>query len=246
MPLRSRYSNSYTSQSHRNSRSNGISSRKIGLILVFVILFLGIILLWRSGGWLVSENDPGKYQWALVLDGETRECERTDAAATLYSRGKVDNIILSGTRIFKSKYYSEFKIPLLVAEGVPRTRIFEFKHDGHSTIEEASLFIPQARLLGIDTLLIITSNFHTARSKMIYNKLAQGNPVIRMHPAKHPDYLPEAWWANRTSLKTHVLESVKWIQSFLEVNLVDSHQPKELQANNLQLEPREPLLRFSI
>jgi len=176
-----------------------------------VLLSVGGVCLWRSGRWLVHEDSYGHVKWGLVLAGESRDCERTDAAIRLFQEGRIDTIVLSACRIFKNRYQSEFMVDYAVQQGVPRDRIFEFRQDAYSTQEEARLLVRQFRLQNLDTVLIITSSFHTARTHRIFRKLAQGYPVILVASADYHLYDPNAWWSNRESRKLWLDE---WMKTF--------------------------------
>jgi uncharacterized SAM-binding protein YcdF (DUF218 family) len=176
-----------------------------------VFLSVGGVCLWRSGRWLVHEDPFGHVKWGLVLAGESRDCERTDAAIRLFQEGRIDTVVLSASRIFKNRYQSEFMVDYAVQQGVPRDRIFEFRQDAYSTQEEARLLVRQFRLQNLDTVLIITSSYHTARTRRIFRRLAQGYPVVLVASADYHLYDPNAWWSNRESRKLWLDE---WIKSF--------------------------------
>lgn len=174
-------------------------------------LSVGGVALWRSGRWLVHEDPGARAKWAVVLAGESRDCERTDAALRLFQEGRIDTLVLSATRIFKNRYESEFLADYLVRQGVPRDRVFEFHQDAYSTQEEARLLVRQFRLQNLDTVLVVTSSFHTARARRIFRKLAQGYPVVLVAAADYHLYDPAAWWSNRESRKIWFYE---WMKTF--------------------------------
>jgi uncharacterized SAM-binding protein YcdF (DUF218 family) len=182
-----------------------------------VALSVGGMCLWRSGRWLVREDAFFHAEWAAVLAGESRDCERTDAAIRLLQEGRIDTLVLSATRIFKNRYQSEFMLDYVLQQGVPRERVFEFRQDAYSTQEEARLLIRQFRLQNLDTVLIITSNFHTARARRIFRKLANGFPVVLMASADYPLFDPAAWWSNRESRKIWLDEWEKTIHTAFEL-----------------------------
>jgi len=227
----------YSRPPFQNSKKpRGLFWAGIGLLFLLIILFI-----LYSGRALVQDSDFKSVSWAVILDGESRDCERSEAAVELYQSQKIDTLIFSGTRIFKTRYSSEFIVPRVTHQGVPPDRVFELHQDAYSTIDEAHLVVPQLRLLGIDTVLIITSNFHTGRAQMIYNKLAQGNPFVYVYAAAHPEYNPDKWWANRNSLKIHFLECLKWVSSWAELLFSPPLDP-DYKANWILLEPSEKLL----
>jgi uncharacterized SAM-binding protein YcdF (DUF218 family) len=188
-----------------------------GWFIIAILLTLGGVTLWKSGRWLVYEDSFEKVGWAIVLAGESRDCERTDAGIRLFQEGRVDTLVLSACRVFKNRYQSEFMIDYVVGQGVPRGNLFEFRQDAYSTLEEARLLIRQFRLQKLDTVLIITSNYHTARTRRIFRKLAQGYPQVLVYPAEYHTYDPAAWWSNRESRKYWMNEWLKTIYTWVEL-----------------------------
>ena len=182
-----------------------------------LILTLGGVTLWKSGRWLVYQDSFARIPWAVVLAGESRDCERTDAVSRLYQDGRIDTVVLSGCRIFKTHYQSEYMLDYLVDRGVPRDKIFEFRQDAYSTIEEARLLIRQFRFQNLDTVLIVTSNYHSARTHRIFRKLAQGYPHVLVYPAEFHGYDPAAWWSSRESMKYWVNEWLKTFYTWFEL-----------------------------
>ena len=147
--------------SHRLRKSGSWWSR--GLVRFYFVLLailVGLSLfLWRSGEMLVRSDSFTHVRWAVVLAGEGSGMERTETAGRLFREGRFDSLILSGPRVFKKHHESEFSAEALASTGFPEDRIFQLPHDEHSTITEAAVILRQARLLNVDTLLVITSNY---------------------------------------------------------------------------------------
>jgi uncharacterized SAM-binding protein YcdF (DUF218 family) len=182
--------------------------------VVALVLCVGGVCLWKSGRWLIHEDKIVKAGWGVVLAGESRDCERSDAAIRMFQEGKLDTLVISATRAFKTRYNSEFMVDYYVQQGVPRDRIFEFRQDAYSTLEEARLLIRQFRLQNLDTVVIVTTTFHTARTRRIFRKLAGGYPVVLVAAAEYNVYDPNAFWSNRESLKLWFDE---WAKTFFTV-----------------------------
>lgn len=180
-------------------------------------LSAGGVALWKSGRWLVREDSFEKVGWGVVLAGESRDCERSDAAIRMHLDGKIDTLVLSSMRIFKNRYQGEFLADYYASQGVRRDRLFEFRQDAYSTIEEARLLVRQFRLQDLDTVLIITSDYHTARTRNIFNKLARGYPAILVASADYNVYDPDAWWTSRESMKIWLTEWTKTFFTYFEL-----------------------------
>jgi uncharacterized SAM-binding protein YcdF (DUF218 family) len=199
-----------------------------------VLLGLGGFL-WKSGEILVrGDSGTEPVRWAAVLAGEGREMERSEAAWALFQEGRFDSLILSGPRTFKTRHESEFSAAFLETRSFPKDRVFQLPHEATSTAAEATVLIRQARLLGIDTLLLLTSDFHSARAGRIFRKLSADYPVIRIHAAVTPGFDPRAWWSSRQSKEIWLLEWIKTVYTAWEML---RWKPLEGATEFVQLEP---------
>jgi uncharacterized SAM-binding protein YcdF (DUF218 family) len=97
--------------------------------------------------------------------------------------------------------------------------------------------IKQLRLLELDTVLIITSNYHSRRTHLIYKALAGGYPHFLLYPAPYDGYDPDAWWTSRKGKKIFVLEFTKYLESWLEVVWKDHKKQLEVAAQTIQIIP---------
>jgi vancomycin permeability regulator SanA len=193
---------------------------------VALVLCVAGVCLWKSGHWLIHEDKFEKAGWGVVLAGESRDCERSDAAIGMFHAGKLDTLVISACRAFKTRYNSEFMVDYYVQQGVPRDRIFEFRQDAYSTQEEARLLIRQFRLQNLDTVVIVTTSFHTARTRRIFRKLAGGYPVVLVAAAEYNVYDPNAFWSNRESLKLWFDEWMKTLFTAYELAKTDPETDK--------------------
>jgi uncharacterized SAM-binding protein YcdF (DUF218 family) len=182
-----------------------------------VLLVGGWVFALRSGHWLVREDEFARVPWAAVMAGESRGTERADAALKLYLDGRIDSLIYSGIPIFKTRHASEMLVDYLAKAGYPREKLFEFRHDAYSTLEEARLMIRQFRAQDLDTVVIITVNFHTARTRRIFRKLSQGYPHILVYPAEYTFFDPASWWSSREGRKHWLLEWTKTVATWIEL-----------------------------
>lgn len=197
--------------------SRSVSSRSRRALPPFAFLYFAALLLaiafaallWRSGRLLVHSDPFERAPWAVQMAGETRDCERSDESLRLWRDGRIDTLLVSGCRIFKDKYASAYTADYLAGQGYPRSLLFEFPQDAYSTLEEAALLVREFRALGLDTVLVITVNFHTARTRRIFRALAQENPVVLVHAAPFGFYDPDAFWVTREGLKAWLLEWAK-------------------------------------
>jgi uncharacterized SAM-binding protein YcdF (DUF218 family) len=225
------------------------SSNKLWYIFgAFILTLVAMTFMLRwSGVWLVEKDKIDGASWAVVLDGQGRDMTRTSAALELLKKGVADTVVLSGSRIYRTRYNSEFYIKDLIQQGAPANRLIEFRHDAYSTFQEANLLIPYFRELGADTVVLITSNFHSRRAKMVFNALSKNKPHFLIHPIDNPFYHPENWIFEKKAASYWIMEMLKMGSTFLEIQKIDQYKfPKpnwekwvhgEATVEDLTLEP---------
>ena len=153
----------------------------------------------------------------LVLGGETREGDRVAHAVQLYKRGLAPLLVLSGTPVGFRTHEADIMRRHAEFLGVPAERILAVKHNADSTLEEAGLVVPVLRSRGVNEVILVTSNYHTARAKRIFAKAAgPSGPTFLASPMQDGNFEPEGWWMTRRHAKTFVYEAIKTVWSAIE------------------------------
>ena len=100
---------------------------------------------------------------------------------------------------------------------MPAERILAVKHNAESTREEADAVVPVLKGKGLKEVILVTSNYHTARAKRIFTKAAgPSGPTFLASPVKEDNFDPEGWWKKRRHTKTFVYEAIKTVWSAIE------------------------------
>lgn len=210
-------------------------------------LVLGLyVLASHSGWWLVRDDSWNHVRYAVVLDGQGPDLERTTYAAGLLLDKKADTLIVLGRRIFRDQNAVDFYIPDLLRQGpVDAERILVLRHDDPSTIEEAYTLIPSLAARNADTVLLITSTAATKRVATIFNTLSQGKPYFITCDIGYFDYRPDTWIHTRESRKTWLREWAALLYAHLELWLAEPAKQR-LEGNDpverWKSSPAEPLL----
>lgn len=161
-------------------------------------------LTWAS---MVRDDGQGtRASWTLVLDGWVPEGERASTGAALLRAGRTDSVLLSGSRVAKALWASTFHYHGLSPDSSLRGKVGELRHDGLSTLDEAYAATAFFRSRGVDTVLLVTTDFHTDRAGSIFARVAAGDPVYLVVPAFERRFAGP--WTREHS-KTWLLESVK-------------------------------------
>lgn len=194
------------------SRKRFLTQAKIGTLVVLLVIAFYLLISY-SGRWLVRDDSFGRVTWAVVLDGQSGDLERSDFAANLVREGRADSLLVLGRRVFRDRNNADFYAEDLENIGVDAGRIFVFRHDDPSTLEEAVSTIPwlKRRNSASDTVLLITGSPATRRAAFIFNKLAGGHPVFITADMHDWRYNASSWIFERESRKNWLRE---WAATF--------------------------------
>ncbi|MCB9183634.1 MAG: YdcF family protein [Flavobacteriales bacterium] len=173
--------------------------------LLVVLGLLGGIWLFRqpllraAGGFLVKEDPLAHADVVYVLGGAP--IERAEAGARLVLAGYAPEAVFTGeppNELLQSFGIdsAEAGLGMHVAQlhGLPLERMRALRV-GTSTAEEAVAVRTDAERLGADTILVVTTDFHTRRVSRVFHKVFRGSGTIvlvRATPSHH--YSAARWW----------------------------------------------------
>jgi len=163
---------------------------------------------------LIEDDDgPGIHGDAiLVLAGDPKG-ERIMKACELASAGVAPVVLVSGPYEMYGQSEADLAISYAVSHGCPSNLFQACKLTAHSTMEEAKAFLPELRRRNIHNLILVTSNYHTARAGRIFRSVMKNNPDIRVVSVNDSMFNAEHWWQDRESRKTWLLEMTKTVTS---------------------------------
>jgi uncharacterized SAM-binding protein YcdF (DUF218 family) len=84
-----------------------------------------------------------------------------------------------------------------------------------STTQEARGFKPELERQGFRTLLLVTSNYHTARALRTFRREMPANMEFVTIAAADPYFSPETWWRTREGQKTVFFEWSKTVADWI-------------------------------
>jgi uncharacterized SAM-binding protein YcdF (DUF218 family) len=209
-----------------------IQKKKIILSIVAAAAVLLVIafylIMTQSGHWLIDDDEFEHVKWAVVLDGQSADMERTDLAAELMASGKVDSVLILGRRILRNRSNAELYLEDFMRLGdFDSNAVYIARHDDPSTIGEAYTIIPWLKKRKIDTVLILTGASSTYRVKRIFSKLSGDTPVYLTKDVHHYFYNADSWYTNRESRK-------EWLRGWaaLAVSYIDLFRAGNLTAED--------------
>jgi len=203
----------------RRAPHRGVDPQRGGIIsrllfLIFFLLFLVILYflrfpLLRSAGsfWVVNES-PQASDAIVILGDDNYKGDRAARGAELFKAGWAPRIVASGRYLRPFASVAELEQRDLTDRGVPVNAIVRFSHRGESTREEA---IALSQLISSHVwkrIIIVTSNYHTRRSKYIYERTLPPGTELRVVAARDSEYDPDHWWRTRKGRKIFFRESI--------------------------------------
>ena len=101
---------------------------------------------------------------------------------------------------------------MLLRRGVPAEAIEILGGVGTSTFAEARLVRDYCRVHGLKSILVVTTAFHTARSRWVFQKVLRETGVkIHLAAADHPFFTEANWYTKDEGLVAYFNESIKTI-----------------------------------
>lgn len=166
-------------------------------------------LLGALGSYLVQAELPQKADIVLVLAGDGGG-NRIRTGADLVRQGYAPKVLVSGPRAYYRLYECDLAIPFAVREGYPESYFIHFENGANSTRDEAQQAAAELRRLGVHRVLLVTSDYHTRRSKKTYEEEARDFEVIVV-AAPDNYFSAHGWWKNRQGRKTALYEWIKTV-----------------------------------
>lgn len=166
-----------------------------------------------SGRALVENAPPVRADIVVVLAGDYFG-HRIVKGAELVRDGYAPEVLVSGPPGFYGGHECDYAIPFAVKKGFPASYFKAFPHDALSTEAEARAVVAELRHRGLHRYLLVTGNFHTARSARLFRAAA---PELEFRTVAAPDeyFEPDSWWRNREGRKRWLVEWEKTFASML-------------------------------
>ena len=171
---------------------------------------------------LIIEKPLEKADAILVLGGSSTYLERTAKAAELYKNGVTAKIFLTddGTRGGWSSVeqrnmpFVELARRNLIARGIPDENIEIIKPPDSGTIYEARFLAAASKKENLQTLLLVTSAYHTRRARRTFERefAKENSPTaigIESAPTGWQTPSPLFWWLSLAGWNSVAGEYVK-------------------------------------
>lgn len=196
-------------------------------VITLLLLILLSVFFYHAGNILVEEQKPVRADLIVVLMGSGPD--RMLHAVDLYKKDYAGKILMvenwqPGYERLKALNVSiprdaQIEAMVGVQLGVPKDAFVILPGDAQSTQDEAGIikdYLQKNRK--INSLLLVTSKFHSARAADIFRWEMAGldRPVkITSCPTPYDNFNPDAWWRSREDAKQVVMEYAKWTNFYL-------------------------------
>lgn len=209
----------------RNSQAGGIFFRLLFYLFMIALLFVVYLvrqpLLRLAGGFWIVDESPQTSDAIVILGDDNYNGDRATQAAELFKAGWAPRIVASGRYLRPYAGIAELESHDLEAHGVPESAIVPFAHHADDTREECIALGQLISSRGWKRILLVTSNYHTRRSKYICERAFPQGTVLRAIAAPDSEYNPQDWWQSRTGLKIFFHEAVGFPVALWEMRHTD-------------------------
>lgn len=188
-----------------------IRTRKWAIALLLLLALA--VLSWQwwlplPGEFLVRVDTPVKSDGIIVLAGDGYG-NRIRAGAELAKQGYAPIVLASGAAWIYGVCECDLAIEYAVKHGYPRALFEPLRNEATSTDAEARTIFTEAQRRGWKSILIVTSDYHTRRTRMILNRLKPEGLRLSVYAAPDRFFRPHEWWWHRESRKTFLTEWAK-------------------------------------
>ncbi len=183
-----------------------------GFLILFLcgLLFAAVLGNWRFIG---DFGDPPKVDAIVVLAGKYEE--RVPAAISLYRAGSANLIILTNGGAVET-WYEELQtnLPemvcsekLLLKNGIPKQAIIKLPFMKNGTVYDARAIRMYLKKNPVESVLLVTSDFHTNRALWIFRQVLANLPVrIEVAPV-------ESGWSSAVPIMMEPFKMVNyWVR----------------------------------
>lgn len=156
-------------------------------------------------------DDPAPSDALVLLLGGFDH--RPEKVAELYRQGLAPRILMARSPKPKTVFgtnETEEAERVLIKAGIPREAILVLPQIGTSTREEAQYVREYAKAHPMRRITVVTTAFHTARARWIFQKTLDGMGIdVRMAATRHPVYDETDWYTRDEGLLTYFNETIK-------------------------------------
>jgi uncharacterized SAM-binding protein YcdF (DUF218 family) len=200
-----------------------MKSRICQFSIILIVSFASVLSCRNAGSWLVKVDEQMQADAIVILMGSISD--RVIQAIDLYKQRMAEKVIIveesmgplcelekRGAHLLSK---SDQTRNAFITLGIPPDSIIVLPGNATSTQMEA--IIIRKYLLNkpsIDTILLVSSSYHTRRSSMIFKTAFNkaGMPIhVISSPSVYTNFDAERWWRTKDGIHTVLLEYLKTV-----------------------------------
>ncbi len=180
--------------------------------LIAAIAVILVVVFVNLGAFLMVNEQPVQSDVIVVLAGD--EGARTVYGVELYQQGYAGKLLFSGC-----EHTSADMLQIAVEMGVPESDIL-IDEQSESTYDNAVYSRQIIEENGFTSAIVITSDYHMRRSRLVFKKEFRGTDVRLVYcSAADPEFNPSKWWADWYSRNKVMTEYIKIAGYFVQGKL---------------------------
>jgi uncharacterized SAM-binding protein YcdF (DUF218 family) len=194
---------------------------KILRVVQFCILIWPLVA-WAGALYLITEAPLDKADAIVVLSGSANYRERTREAAKLFFEGRSQRILITNDNAQgpwssadqRNLFYYERSLEALRNAGVPSQNVEVLMKPVTGTFDEAGVIRDYAQQHSWQSILIVTSAYHSRRALWVFSKVFRDTGVrtgLMTAERKEESPPPLMWWLTLRGWKLVPTEYVKMI-----------------------------------
>ena len=188
-----------------------MKKRKIAIVIACALIIAVVFhapLLRYLGNSLIIDDPLEKKDIIVVLSG-SETGERVIKGVELYKKNFSTKIIMIGSKIQWNTYEHKIMKDHAIHLGVPEHAV-EAVEQGHSTYAQAKKLAGIMRNEGYKSAIVVTSDYHTKRTKFIFNKLFLPSGLnFIVCPSPSERFKVKEWWKSSDYAKIVFYEYTK-------------------------------------
>lgn len=179
-------------------------------MLLAIVILSAPIWLRGIGEVLVQDDAPMRADAVLVLAGDYSGV-RLLRGAELVRQGYAPKALIGGSTTAFGRNEADLAVEFAQSRGFPASFFDARQLKATSTVEEASEWKGELRRRGVRQLILVTTNFHTARALRTFRDVLGTGVEVRAVATPDRYFTPSTWWHTREGQKTVFYEISKTI-----------------------------------
>ncbi|OWZ84975.1 YdcF family protein [Natranaerobius trueperi] len=190
--------------------------------LLILIVLLSNTILTLLGSVLLEKESPKNADYIVVLQGSIPD--RMIHGVNLYKEGYADTILMVESRSFSNydliekhdlniSSSADINKEIALQMGAFEDDLIKLSGKAASTRQEAKIINNHLEDTKNKTILLVTSEFHSNRAKLIFQDVFEHLEVVST-PTPYDPFCTDTWWKDRRQTRNFLMEYLKLINFY--------------------------------